>query len=258
MNKADRLNVSDHAREISFAVFRVCALIDQPVLRAALESAAVNLTVKSISSTDEATVSINELEQLVRLSEAIGEIKPLNSKVLVRELSKLRLAIGRPADKIEDVDLEAMFGKGGKIDTAKSVSDQSATPISQSEVHVESKSEPAEIIKFTRPSSLDTNQASNRQSAILQFIKGLPNGCRMKDMIERFPSVSERTLRNDLQALISSGSIERFGAIQGPFSYYRIKNRAFSEASTDGFKSTSGSSVDSSSGTVTKRGIIAL
>jgi hypothetical protein len=258
MNKADRPNISDHAREISFAVFRVCALIDQPVLRAALESASVNLTVKSVSGINDALVSINELEQLVRLAEAVGEIKPLNSKVLIRELSNLKSAVDQLADGVEDVDLEAMFGKDDKTEASKPIMGFPTGQANKSEVRSEPKPTSPEAIKFTKPSSLDTNQAGNRQSAILQFIKGLPNGCRMKDMIEKFPSVSERTLRNDLQALISNNSIERFGAIQGPFSYYRVKNKMFVDVSRDGFGSTSDGTVNSSSGGVTKRGIIAL
>jgi len=76
-------------------------------------------------------------------------------------------------------------------------------------------------IPYTPNPSFD--DAPTRQSAILEFVKRLPNGCRMKDLMAKFPSVSERTLRNDLQILVAEGKIERFGAVQGPFSYFRVK-----------------------------------
>jgi hypothetical protein len=236
MNRVNRPNISDHAREISFAVFRVCTLIERSVLRTALESAAVNLAAKSVSNRNEALASVNELEQLVRLAEVIGEIKTLNSKVLIRELSDLGSAISQSISKTDEVDLEAMFDRGDKEDRDATMPDLSVDPAKQSEARSETRPESIQAIKFSKPPALETNQAVNRQSAISQFIKRLPNGCRMKDLVEKFPSVSERTLRNDLQTLVSSGHIERFGAIQGPFSYYRFKNKMLTETLINDFK----------------------
>ena len=69
-------------------------------------------------------------------------------------------------------------------------------------------------------------QAIIRQSAILQRIRqsgnppGGETGCRMKDIIEGFPEVSERTLRYDLERLSEQGLIERVGQ-SGPATSYR-------------------------------------
>ncbi len=234
MDKAIKRNIPDHAREISFAAFRVSALIEQTALRAALESAAIDLAVKSVLGGEAAIASVNALEQLVRLSEAIGEIKPLNGKVLVRELSDLRSEIGQSVRKEDEVDLGDMFGNS---DNDKGVGDvlvKTDTAIVLERPAADTKPKQSEPIKFNKPASLEVNQAGNRQSAILQFVRGLPNGCRMKDLIEKFPNVSERTLRNDLQTLVYCGSIERFGAVQGPFSYYRAKSKVFTEPSGGG------------------------
>jgi hypothetical protein len=254
MDKATKTNIADHAREISFAVFRVSALIEQTALRATLESAAVSLAAKSVSSSNESLAVAGELEQLVRLAEVIGEIKPLNSKVLLRELTGLKSAISQSIVTSEEVNLEAMFNKEvADIAVLKSVEIATRQPENIPQVKTDIK----EVIKFVKPQALEVNQAVNRQSAILQFIKGLPNGCRMKDLIEKFPSVSERTLRNDLQTLISSSSIERFGAVQGPFSYYRVKGMIYTDVPRDGFGSFNDRPKPSSGG-VTNGGVIAL
>ncbi|MEK7187512.1 MAG: hypothetical protein AAB691_01530 [Patescibacteria group bacterium] len=75
--------------------------------------------------------------------------------------------------------------------------------------------------------------SSNRQSAILRFIEEKSvsgNGCRMKDLQDKFAFVSERTLRYDLQKLVEDRNIERVGA--GPMSAYRILHSEAAEAVT--------------------------
>ena len=81
---------------------------------------------------------------------------------------------------------------------------------------------------------LDTGMVSIgntiRQNAILDKIRamsqkdatGYITGCRMKDLMATFSSVSERTLRYDLQKLVGRGSVERMGN-GGPSSVYVIK-----------------------------------
>lgn len=49
---------------------------------------------------------------------------------------------------------------------------------------------------------------------------GRQAGCRMKDIIEAFPNVSERTLRYDLERLAEQGIVERVGQ-SGPATSYR-------------------------------------
>jgi hypothetical protein len=78
--------------------------------------------------------------------------------------------------------------------------------------------------------------SSNRQSAIVIFLKeksqsGNPFAiCRMKEIQDKFPFVSERTLRYDLQKLVEQGMIERVGA--GPMSAYRAVISSHSTAVT--------------------------
>jgi DeoR/GlpR family transcriptional regulator of sugar metabolism len=48
-------------------------------------------------------------------------------------------------------------------------------------------------------------------------------GCRLKELQNALPDVSERTLRYDLQRLIESGKIERLGS-GGPATFYRARS----------------------------------
>lgn len=69
-----------------------------------------------------------------------------------------------------------------------------------------------------------------RQKQILERIRQSGN-CRIKDIQEYFPGVSERTLRYDLQELLLVGSIERLGN-GGPSVSYRIRPTEIVPAST--------------------------
>ena len=127
----------------------------------------------------------------------------MNAEVLYRELDKLSSAIQSVIHESaigndEEVDLEEVFAE---LACGEPVEPNSATSGN------EEKDE--EI----------SPHIANRQSAILEFIRQLPNGCRMRDLTGRFPEVSERTIRNDLQALLGERLIERAG--KGPFSSFR-------------------------------------
>jgi len=183
-------SVFDKAHDISFAVFRVSTVVKNFKMKVALEEAAIDL----ISQLD--SMAVDKLRALVRLTASVNEIKPMNAEVLERELYGLNSAIqsaitesviGNSAAAEEEIDLNEVFA--------------------DSEIEVD-----------------DTKTLSphivNRQSAILEFMRQLPDGCRMRDLTARFPDVSERTLRNDLQTLVSEGLTERVGP-QGPFGSFR-------------------------------------
>ena len=63
--------------------------------------------------------------------------------------------------------------------------------------------------------------SDERHSIILNKVKE-SGYCRLRDLQNIFPDVSERTIRYDLEKLVNSGSIERFGN-GGPSTYYRVK-----------------------------------
>lgn len=184
------------AHDISAAVFRVARVVKNTKLKTALEDAAVDL----VSSPADGTV--DKLLMLVKLAASAKEIKTLNAEVLDRELNFLSDMIQETINKAIS---EASIGNEEEPDLAESFAELSATqkPIS---------------------SSLNKEYKSNgniaiRQSAILAYIRELPSGCRMRDLLVKFPDVSERTLRNDLQDLNAGGLVERLG--KGAFSSFR-------------------------------------
>jgi hypothetical protein len=183
-------NPTDLARDISFAVFRVAKLIEQPKLKSALESAAIDLVAECGTVPYLAYVPkdarlpylpyIEKLNELINFAEIIDEIRPVNAHVLQRELQSLYLMIAESFAELPEINKPIL------------------NPLNKHE---------------------NSNSIAIRQSAILAFIRELPDGCRMRDLHNNFREVSERTLRNDLQDLKTEGLIERVG--KGPFGSFR-------------------------------------
>ena len=69
--------------------------------------------------------------------------------------------------------------------------------------------------------SLPMNSAADRQERIVAAIRQNPNA-RMRDLLAALPGVSERTIRYDLERLVTSGTIEREG-VGGPATWYRVR-----------------------------------
>ena len=87
--------------------------------------------------------------------------------------------------------------------------------------------ENTEIKEIRHKNNKKTNaNASERQSAIVEFIRQFPSDCRMKDLNAEFIDVSERTLRNDIQFLIENELVERLGGKSGPSSYFVVVDKS--------------------------------
>jgi|GEM_PF-3640267 len=63
--------------------------------------------------------------------------------------------------------------------------------------------------------------AGERRRLIVETIRQNPNA-RMRDLLAALGSVSERTIRYDLERLVSSGKIDREG-VGGPATWYRVR-----------------------------------
>lgn len=186
-------SVFDKAYDISFAVFRVVATVNNAKLKSALEDSAVDLI---LEINDQA---VDKLGALVRLAASVNEMKTLNAEVLLRELDNIKV-------EIQSAISQSAIGNEDEVDLSNSFADSSEQPVHKQE-------DEEKDIKIN-------SNIANRQSAILSFIRQLPNGCRMRDLIVKFPEVSERTLRNDLHDLTTEGLVERVGS-QGPFASFR-------------------------------------
>ncbi|MEK7149456.1 MAG: winged helix-turn-helix transcriptional regulator [Patescibacteria group bacterium] len=90
--------IKNRSFEIAWAVFRCAVLVKQDNLKKNLEDGAINLVHKYGHSDLKSDVvknvfEIEKLISLIRLAEAIGEIKIVNARVLYRELSNLHNAV---------------------------------------------------------------------------------------------------------------------------------------------------------------------
>jgi len=233
--------LSQKAHDISFAVFRVATLVKNTKLRRELEDAATDLVARYEDAANPSIAyhvanPIDRLDRLVAIAESTKEMKPVNSEVLRRELNNLQTAMdiaaggqanGNPTT-FEDLKLKTF--KNGDLD----ISDMfpvSGNTVSKKETDKFSSS------NFSRPSGIpqDTGQFSSketevestpnrltvRQEEILAIIRET-QFCRLRNIMDKMPSVSERTIRNDIQDLIAKGLVQRIGA-GGPASYFQTQ-----------------------------------
>ena len=188
--------------EISSATVRVAALIDFVRLRDELKSAAVTLLAEFNDD------SISRLERLIRLGETIGEIKPINSQVLLRELNRLRLDINSANKKTRpDIDLEREFARRRRPEPG-----QPGQNIAKELGH---------SANGNREFDKNGRVEGENSAAVLNFIEKNPQ-CQFKALRFAFPAISERTLRRIVDRLIQNQSILRVGN-PGPTSFYQAQ-----------------------------------
>ncbi len=182
--------IAELVHDISFAVFRVSALIEHALLREELERSSVELS----AYIDEE--AIRRLERLISLAQSIGEVSEINAEVLIRELGNLSdLLASEESEEVIEADISNLFQKEGQ-----------KLPFKREKVNGKRQSQSVE--------------PSKRQTEILNFIRQSADGCRMADLANNFQGVSKRTLRNDIGTLIDRGDIERIGS-RGPYSYLK-------------------------------------
>lgn len=183
------------AHDISFAVFRVARLVRHKELRAELESQAIGL----VSNID--IERIDSFVRIINLGQSVGEIEKGNWNILSRELGKLYAMVVTQntgqAHPAESIDLSDTFSSNSSVDN---IQPEASTPVKKKN---------------------STDYPQRRRGLIHEFIRQLPDGCRMRDLLVQFPDSSERTLRSDIQKLVDAGLIERAGSKSGPFSYLR-------------------------------------
>lgn len=117
--------IKNRSFEIAWAVFRCAVLVKQDNLKKNLEDGAINLVHKYGHSDLKNDVvknvfEVEKLTSLIRLAEAIGEIKIVNARVLYRELSNLHNAVKKHEELLikqvsqnpeETVFIESIFSQ---------------------------------------------------------------------------------------------------------------------------------------------------
>lgn len=168
---------------------------------------------------------------LIELAKDATVIHPENAQSLLVECDKLQKDLHEITHAHEGVrqtkePVHISFGIASPVslfeEQKQQVHKQEASVVTHEVVSVIEKKE--EVISQQQESQeeqIQTPEADKRQTAIIEKIAELGN-CRLKDLMEHLPDVSERTIRYDLQKLIDQEVVERVGG-GGPFSFYRMK-----------------------------------
>jgi hypothetical protein len=201
-----KIKKEDLAHNISYAVFRIARLVRHPKLRSEMECVAIEL-VKNTG-----TAQADSLIRIIQLAHAVGEINDINTDVLCRELVNLKGIIHAEATSFDSADPDSNInGMFGNINKEEVATNRPAPKTAKKDNVKQGPINNADLLK----------KQEDRQNELNNFIRQFPDGCRMKDLVDKFSYVSERTLRNDIQKLVQKDKIERFGSKSGPFSYLK-------------------------------------
>ncbi|TSC60599.1 MAG: hypothetical protein LiPW15_477 [Parcubacteria group bacterium LiPW_15] len=217
--------IEKKAYEIAYAMFRLSGNIGNRPIAGYLENHCLSLFDSAIyGNMNAANAEAKILEYYLRLGGDTGLIHQSNVEMLVLEIGNLNSAIAgynAIAGNIEPIKLNFSSGteRGTKL-TADIQKKEIPPEVINKELEAITNSEEAVEPAEPQTERQVSPQAAIRQSAILQRIRQSGN-CRMKDIIEGFPEVSERTLRYDLERLSEQGLIERVGQ-SGPATSYRV------------------------------------
>ncbi|MDO8664055.1 MAG: hypothetical protein Q7K44_00665 [Candidatus Liptonbacteria bacterium] len=237
--------------EFSYATFSIASSAKNKQIAELLESKAVSLLDSILIADYEKTKNlVYSIITLTGLLVDSGNLHPVNREVLIRESERINLAIeALPKAKREtlsDLNLNKIFSKTvlpinpvrsspplgpfGARSRAGATSNGIKRQIADKPIEYAIQSEVAD--KGFADEIADKSET--RQSAIIEKLgqtenlsaqAGLPAdkvGCRLNELQAIFPDVSERTLRYDLESLISRGLVERLGSRRN--SFYKIKN----------------------------------
>ncbi|MEY4731854.1 MAG: hypothetical protein RL681_800 [Candidatus Parcubacteria bacterium] len=226
--------------EISYALVRTADTISPDPFAAHFKRLGLEvLSETALGNGKQALAALSAVEYLVRLAGSTGVISSRNGEVIAEEttmlIAHINAALGVPS--VSDFDVSTVFS------SHDAVFQEGRRVVSQNdEIVLGGEEAPVPVEHFEESPSIETIiekprnelhsdisiRAKIRQSAILDKIRqsgNLPDGqtgCRMADIRHVFPDVSERTLRYDIEQLISDGYVERMGN-SGPATTYRVR-----------------------------------
>ncbi|GEM_PF-1526678 len=246
------------AFEISYALFRIAAIVKSRSFGNLLEEKA-NMLLNSIISEDyQAAIScLRAIDYFMRFGGDIGLIHQNNSEIIIKEARDLNSAIvDFPENsRLPELNFEKLFSKNlvpekefipakkmnpdrtaGAVSGRGSIQEISAPPryhnVRQewrgglkNTAKSELPEDESEIVGKRLPEIEEINpaKAGIRQSRIIGRIQEIEN-CRFGELQDFFPEIGERTLRYDLQSLVDRGLVERMGG--GRNSSYGVKRAA--------------------------------
>ena len=248
--------LKQRAREISYALNRISFYIKRDDLRNRLERLSFefleNAAVCSEDASDKRSLvkvlkNLSALDVLIRIGHSLYEIEPVNATILIREVDSFNSAIrqfGNSANENsfadELPDLETFFSMPpavieNNIDSRQRVPAEMANIDKEKEIVERAYSSSAEngnSLSGQRAMTLGAERLFQNNSAIRQLDSNVAirqglitdkirqlGRANLKELLARFPGVSERTLRYDLQKLCDQGRVEKMGN-SGPGTSY--------------------------------------
>lgn len=221
--------VAKKAYEISYAVFRISPSLKKQSLADCLENQGTLLLESAVTGDcGKAKSAIAALSYFLNIAADINVLGQSNAKLILQELDALNAAIAELENEAEnkEMDLSGIFSKSESFKTDKNaIVEKELVDIERSGPYIQNS-----YVPDNRTQRTDDNNKQNiiksamRQSAILDRIRQNHN-CRLKEIQDILPDISERTLRYDMQTLIARGSVERVGN-GGPATYYRARESA--------------------------------
>lgn len=209
------------AYEVAYALFRLAAQMQEKDFAEPLRASGTALLAAAAAEDYAAAVrSLRVMECLVKFGGDVNVIGSPNVDVMMREIYALDAAIAerRTAVKTDEVNVAEIFSKPEIAEPAVHMAEPAPMRMEEfrAEPEMETKATPASAVR--QPS----NDSAIRQSMILERIRQSGN-CRLKDIQEVLPHISERTIRYDLQTLVEQNLIERIGNA-GPLVFYRASH----------------------------------
>jgi hypothetical protein len=199
------------AYEVAYALFRLAAQMPEKDFAEPLRASGTAMLAASAAEDYAAAErSLRVVECLVKFGGDVGMIGTQNVEVMTREIFALDAAIAerKTVAKTDEVNVAEIFSKQDLVEPAM---EPAPMPIEEFRTQSESPREQ----QPRQPS----NDSAIRQNTILARIRQSGN-CRLKDIQDVLPNISERTIRYDLQTLVEQNLVERIGNA-GPLVFYR-------------------------------------
>jgi hypothetical protein len=207
------------AYEVAYALFRLAAQMPEKDFAEPLRASGTALLAAAAAEDYTAAErSLRVAECLVKFGGDVGMIGTPNVDVLTREIFALDAAIveRKTVAKTDEVNVAEIFSKPEVVAHPEEVARVAEPAMESSPMRMEDFHTQPQVQSQPRPSP---NDSAIRQSAILARIRQSGN-CRLKDIQDVLPNISERTIRYDLQTLVEQNLVERIGNA-GPLVFYR-------------------------------------
>jgi hypothetical protein len=217
---------------LAYAAFRLAANLDNLAFRQSFEKRGLELLSAALEG-DAARQEklVQDMEYLVGFGRDVGSIHPQTAELILSEISKFNPAAiagtekpgFRTADPVPAKELFPNISVKAPQTNVAALKMQAAPAGIAFE-----RTAPAPFDLSVRLPDVPSQSYNARKDRIVERIRQSGNlnssaiGCRLRDIQEVLPDLSERTLRYDLQRLVAEGIIERIGN-GGPATFYKIR-----------------------------------